>query len=70
MTTHVNRIGDRPLMNSMAIRGYNNEDATHVKRGYQEPSIVTAQILDHRDGHYVRLNRVAFKYLDLKKMLI
>jgi len=26
-----------------------------------------APILDHKNGHYVRPNRVAFKYLDFKK---
>jgi hypothetical protein len=28
---------------------------------------MTAPILDHKNGHYVRPNRVAFKYLDFKK---
>jgi hypothetical protein len=35
--------------------------------GYRKPSIVTIPILDHRDGRYVKLNKVALKYLDFKK---
>ncbi len=35
--------------------------------GYQKSYVVTILILDHRDGHYVRPNKVAFKYLDFKK---
>jgi len=67
ITTHVNKITDRPPMNSMATRRCKNADATNPRKGYQEPSIITAQILDHKDGHSVRPNRVALKYLDFKK---
>ncbi len=67
ITTHVNKTTNRPLMNSMATRRYKNADATNPRKGYQEPSVITTQILDHRDGHSVRPNRVALKYLDFKK---
>jgi hypothetical protein len=42
-------------------------DLLFVNRGYREPFAVTTPILDHKDGHYVRLNKVVFKYLDFKK---
>jgi hypothetical protein len=70
MTTHVSRTIDRPLMNLMTTRGYRSVDVVNPKGGYQKPSTVIAPIPDHKDGHYVRPNRVAFKYLDFKKMLI
>ncbi len=38
-----------------------------LKGGYQGPSTITQRILDHRNGHFVRSNKVAFKYLDFKK---
>jgi hypothetical protein len=58
---------DQPLMRSIAIRGYRNADVVHPRRGYQEPIVVIAPILNHKDGHYVSPNKVAFKYLDFKK---
>ncbi len=67
MTTHVNRIIDRPLMNSMVIGKYKNANATNPRNGYQEPSTITISILDHRYGHFVMPNKVALKYLDFKK---
>ncbi len=48
----------------MAIGGYRNENAMHPKGGYQELIIVITPIFDHRDGHYVRPNMVAIKYLN------
>jgi hypothetical protein len=42
-------------------------DVVHPKGGYREPIIITIPILDHKDGHYVKPNMVAFKYLDFKK---
>jgi hypothetical protein len=65
-TTHVNKTIDRPLMSSMAIGGCRSVDVMHSRGGYEEPIVVTAPILDHRDGHYVRPTRVAIKYLDFK----
>jgi len=69
MTTHVNRTTNRPPMNSMVVGGYRNADVVNP-RGRREPSIVTVPILDHRDGQYVRPNKVTLKYFDSKKMLI
>jgi hypothetical protein len=51
-------------MNLMAIGGFRSLDAENPKGGYREPSIVTTKIHDHRNGHFVRLNRVALKYFD------
>jgi hypothetical protein len=70
MTTHVNRTINRPLMSLMTTRRYISVDVVNPKGGYRKPSTVIAPIPDHKDGHYVRPNRVAFKYLDFKKMLI
>ncbi len=67
MTTHVNKTIDRPLMSSMAIGRYRSANVVNLRGGHREPSIVTAQILDHSDGQYVRSNKVAFKYLNFKK---
>jgi hypothetical protein len=39
---------NQPSMNSMVVGGYKNADATNLRRGYWEPSIVTTQIPDHR----------------------
>jgi hypothetical protein len=39
----------------------------HSRGGYQEPIVVTTPILDHKDGHYVRPNKVASKYPNFKK---
>jgi len=51
----------------MAVGGYKSVNAMNPRRGYQKPFVVTTQINDHRNGHYVRPNRVALKYLDFKK---
>ncbi len=58
-TTHVNMIANQPLMNLMVVRRYRSVNVTHPKRGYGEPFIVTALIIDHKIDHYV-------KYLDFK----
>jgi hypothetical protein len=60
MTTHVNRIVDRPLMSSMATRRYRNANATNLIRGYQKPCAIIVSILDHKYGRFVRPNKVAF----------
>jgi hypothetical protein len=44
-----------------------NVDAMHSRGGYREPIAITIPSLDHKDGHYVRPNRVALKYPDFKK---
>ncbi len=67
MTTYVKKTTDRPPMNSMVTKRYKSVDATNPREGYQEQSIITAQILDHKDSHFVRPNKVALKYLDFKK---
>ncbi len=65
--THVNKTTNRPLMSSMAMERCRNVDAMHSREGYQEPIAVTIPSLVHRNGHYVRPNKVAFKYLNFKK---
>jgi hypothetical protein len=65
--TNVNRTIDWPLMNPMVVRGYKSANVVNPRGGYWKPFAVIASILDHRDGHYVGLNKVAFKYLDFKK---
>jgi len=50
-------------MSSMVVRSYRSADATNLRGGYQKPSIVTTQIPNHKDGHYVRPNKVALKHL-------
>ncbi len=67
MIIHVNKTTDRPLMSSMAIGRYKSANVANQRGGYQEPSIITVPILDYKDGHYVRLNKVAFKHPDFKK---
>jgi hypothetical protein len=68
MTSHVNRIVDRPPMSLMVVGGYKSANAVNPRRGYQEPFAITVPILNHRDGHYVRPNKVAFNILISKKM--
>jgi hypothetical protein len=63
-TTHVNMTIDWPPMNSMAAGGYRSANATNLRGGYQKPFLVTTSILDHKDGHYVRPNKVTLKYFD------
>jgi len=67
MIIHMNMIIDRPSVNSMVVGGYKNVNAMNPRGGYQKPFVVTTQIFDQINGHYVRPNRVALKYLDLKK---
>ncbi len=64
MAIHVNMTTNRPPMNSMVVGGYRSVNVTNPRGGYQEPFVITAQTFDHRDGHYVRPNMVAFKCLD------
>ncbi len=51
----------------MVVRRYKSANAMHPRKGYQEPFAIITPILDHRDGHYVRPNKVTIKYLDFKK---
>ncbi len=64
---HGNRTTNRPLMSSMVVGGCRNVNAIHLKGKYQEPIVVTTSILDHKDGHYVKPNKVAIKYPSFKK---
>jgi len=66
MITLVNRIADRPSMSSMATKGNRSADGMNSKGRYRKPFVVTTPIFDHRNGHYVRPNRVAFKYFNFK----
>ncbi len=49
------------------LQGTKSANAVHPRGGYRKPIIIIAPILDHKDGHYVRSNRVALKQPDLKK---
>jgi hypothetical protein len=42
----------------MAIGRCKSANVVHSRGGYQEPTAVTAPILDHRYGHYLGSNRV------------
>jgi hypothetical protein len=68
-TTHVKRTVDRPLMSSMAARRYRRVDVANLRGGYQKPFAIITQILDHKDGHYVRPNMVALTCPIFKKMM-
>jgi hypothetical protein len=65
--THMNKTTDRPLMSSMVIGGCKSTNVVHPRGGYREPIDVTTPIFYHRDGHYVRPNKVTLKYPDFKK---
>jgi hypothetical protein len=54
-------------MNLMDVGGYKNANVVNPRKGYQKPFVVITPIIDHRDGHYVRPNKVALKYLDFKR---
>jgi len=51
----------------MVIGRYTNIDVANPRGGYQKPYVVIVQIFDHQDGHSIKPNRVALKYLDFKK---
>jgi hypothetical protein len=46
-------------MNSIDVKGYKNIDVKNSKGRHYEPSFITHGIPDHRNGHFVRPNRVA-----------
>jgi len=54
-------------MNLMATGGYKNTYVANPKRGYQKSSVIITQIPEHKNGHSIKPNRVAPKYLDFKK---
>jgi hypothetical protein len=51
----------------MDVGGYKNIDAANLRGGYQKPSIVITQIPNHRASHYVKPNKLTFKYPNFKK---
>jgi hypothetical protein len=67
---HGNKTANQPQMNSMAIGGCKSVDVVHLRGGYQKLIVIIAPILDHKDGHYVKPNKVIIKYPNSKKMLI
>jgi len=67
MTTHVSKIANQPPMSSIAIGGYRSIDVGNPKGRYQNAFVVTIRIFNHRNGHSMRLNKVALKYLNFKK---
>jgi len=67
MITHVNKITNQPSMSLMATKGYKNANAMNSKGGYREPFTIIVTFFDHRNGHYVRPNKVAFNYRNFKK---
>jgi hypothetical protein len=67
MTTHMNKIANQPSMSIMVVKSYISVDVMNPKGGYQEPFVVTAQIPNHKYGHYVKPNMVTLKYPNLKK---
>jgi hypothetical protein len=54
-------------MSSIVTRRYRSKDVENLGGGYRKQSIMIARIPNHKNGHYVRPNRVVFKYLDFKK---
>jgi hypothetical protein len=67
MIIHVNRTTYQPLMSLMVARRYKITSARNLKGGYRKPFSVIIGITNNRNGHFLRPNRVAFKYLDFKK---
>jgi hypothetical protein len=51
----------------MDVGRYRSVDVMSPRGGYRKSFVVNTPILDHRDGHYVRPNRVDLKYLNFKK---
>jgi hypothetical protein len=51
----------------MVVRRCRSADAIHLKGGYWEPIAITTPILDHKNGHDVKPNRIALKYPDFKE---
>jgi len=54
-------------MSSLVVRGYESTNAGNLRWGYREPCIVTARIIDNKNGRFVRLNKVTLKYPDFIK---
>jgi len=54
-------------MSLIAFGRYISIDVKNPIRGYLKPYVITSKILDQSNGHSMRPNMVAFKYLDIKK---
>jgi hypothetical protein len=54
-------------MSSMVVGRYKSVDAINPRWKYWKPFVVIAQIPDHKYGHSVRPNKVAFKFPNFKK---
>jgi hypothetical protein len=54
-------------MSLMDAGRYKSADVMNLRKGHRKPFVVIVPIFYHRVGHYVRPNKVAFKYLDFKK---
>jgi hypothetical protein len=67
MTTRVNIIINRILMNSLVAREYKSTNVENPRGGYREPSIITIGILDHKNDRSIEPNMVALKYIDFQK---
>ncbi len=67
MTIHMNKIINQPSMSLMVASRYKSVNVMNLKGRYQKPFVVPTQTPDKKDGHYVKPNIIALKYLDLKK---
>jgi len=54
-------------MNSIIARGYRSINVGNLRGRYKKRSIIAAGIPNHKNGHYVRPNRVIIKYPNFKK---
>jgi hypothetical protein len=54
-------------MSSITIGGYRNTNVENPRGGYWERFVVIIEFLDQRNGHFIRPNRVVFKYPNFKK---
>ncbi len=54
-------------MNLIVVGRCRSADALYLRGGYREPIVVTTPNFYHKNGHYVRPNRVVLKYPNLKK---
>ncbi len=61
MIIHVNRIANQPPMSLIVVQRYRNIDAKDPRGGYRELFVIIAGIPDHRNGHFVKPNKVALK---------
>jgi hypothetical protein len=63
----MNKIINQPSMSLMVASRYKSVNVMNLKGRYQKPFVVPTQTPDKKDGHYVKPNIIALKYLDLKK---